>query len=117
MVTVYGFSGKNQKATNTYIKQLPLNWKRQTQVKLCKCTIKLIQNSFTMRGLVHVVVRIIASVIATRGLLLYILHSIVFDVIQLRAKQSNKTDNIEIYIYIFAQNRERPHLQTRCETQ
>jgi len=35
---VYDFSGKNQKATNTYIKQLPLNWKRQTQVKQCKCT-------------------------------------------------------------------------------
>ena len=76
--------------------------KRQTQVRQCKCTIKLIQNRFTMRGLVHVVVRIIASVIATRGLLLYILHSIVFDVIQLRVKHSNKTSNIEyIYIYIF----------------
>ena len=78
--------------------------KRQTQVRQCKCTIKLIQNRFTMRGLVHVVVRTIASVISTRGLLLYILHSIVFDVIQLRVKHSNKTSNIEyiyIYIYIF----------------
>ena len=66
---------------------------------------KLIQSGFTMRGLVHVVVRTIASVLATRGLLLYILHSIVFDVIQLRVKQSNKTSNIEyIYIYIFYEN-------------
>ena len=67
-----------------------------------------------MRGLVHVVVRIIASVIATRGLLLYILHSIVFDVIQLRAKQSNKTDNIEIYIYIYLLRTASDHICRRA---
>ena len=66
---------------------------------------KLIQSGFTMRGLVHVVVRTVASVFATRRLLLYILHSIVFDVIQLRVKQSNKTSNIEyIYIFFFYEN-------------
>ena len=99
---VYGFSGKDQKATEYTYKATASDLEKANTGQTMQMYMKLIQSGFTMRGLVHVVVRTIASVFATRGLLLYILHSIVFDVIQLRVKQSNKTSNIEyIYIYIY----------------